>query len=83
MEVQLVLIGVGVALVGVVILSSLRHTGRMGINLSARACPVCGTPAEGVRTPTSFRQALWGGWTCAKCGAELDKWGAEVAKRGA
>ncbi len=83
MEIRLVLIGSSAALVGLVILSSLRRTGRMGINLRVRACPVCHAPDKGVRAPTSLKQALWGGWTCAKCGAELDKWGAEIAKRGA
>ena len=31
-----------------------------------------------VRKPTSFRQAAWGGWTCSKCGCEIDKWGIEI-----
>ena len=38
-------------------------------------CPKCGTPVPGVRTPTSLRQALWGGWTCAECGTEMDRKG--------
>ena len=35
-----------------------------------------------VRKPTSFRQAAWGGWTCFKCGCEIDKWGIEIPQAG-
>ncbi len=52
-----------------------------GINLSGIACPKCGEPAPLLRTPTSFRQAMWGGITCAKCGTEMDKWGREIGLR--
>jgi len=31
-----------------------------------------------VRRPASFSQAVWGGWTCSKCGCEIDKWGVEI-----
>jgi hypothetical protein len=48
---------------------------RWGINLDPVKCPTCGSPAPRVRQPKSMRQALWGGWTCAKCGSEMDKWG--------
>jgi hypothetical protein len=65
---------------GVVVLVLLiRGTQRktdLGINLSvANACPKCGTALPAVRAPKNLRQALWGGWTCATCGLELDKWG--------
>lgn len=46
-----------------------------GINLEPVSCPACGSPMPQVRQPKSRRQALWGGWTCAKCGSEIDKWG--------
>lgn len=52
-----------------------------GINLSRIKCPKCGEPAPLMRTPTSFRQAMWGGITCAKCGTEMDKWGREIGPR--
>jgi hypothetical protein len=46
-----------------------------GINLGAPKCAQCKAALPQVRTPTSMRQAMWGGWTCGNCGAELDKWG--------
>lgn len=48
---------------------------RWGINTKPVNCPACGSPMPGVRQPRSLRQALWGGWTCEKCGCEVDKWG--------
>jgi predicted amidophosphoribosyltransferase len=36
-------------------------------------CPVCRTPLPAIRRPKNRRQALWGGWTCPGCGAELDR----------
>jgi DNA-directed RNA polymerase subunit RPC12/RpoP len=48
---------------------------KMGLNLSGDLkCPNCGTPAPAVRRPKNFRQFMWGGWTCANCGKEFDKW---------
>jgi len=38
-----------------------------------RECPVCKTKIPFMRMPTSFKQAFKGGWTCEKCGVELDK----------
>jgi DNA-directed RNA polymerase subunit RPC12/RpoP len=48
---------------------------RWGINLEPVNCPSCGSPMPRVRQPKSQTQALWGGWNCAKCGREIDKWG--------
>ncbi len=49
---------------------------RWGINTKPVNCPACGFPTpRGVRQPKSLGQALWGGWTCEKCGCEMDKWG--------
>lgn len=65
----------------VVIVLSIRDTirgrGRWGINARQTFCSECGSPLPRitVRIPTSWRQALWGGWTCAECGFDLDKWG--------
>lgn len=55
---------------------------RWGINLNGATCPKCGSPAPVFRHPASRRQALWGGWTCAACGIECDKWGREIAPVG-
>jgi endogenous inhibitor of DNA gyrase (YacG/DUF329 family) len=41
-------------------------------------CPNCGTPVPRFRQPTSFRQAMWGGWTCAECGTEMNRRGDEI-----
>jgi len=46
-----------------------------GINTKPVTCPACGRPVPKVRQPKSVKQALWGGWTCEKCGCEMDKWG--------
>ncbi|MBL8922908.1 MAG: hypothetical protein JNJ54_28930 [Myxococcaceae bacterium] len=60
----------------VVLIRGTQQKTDLGLNLTlANACPKCGTPLPAVRVPKNFRQALWGGWTCAKCGVELDKWG--------
>lgn len=54
-----------------------RNSGRWGFNLRTVACPRCHSRVPTFRLPTSFRQAMWGGWTCKACGCEMDKWGAE------
>lgn len=43
-------------------------------------CPGCDTPMPAFRRPTSFRQALWGGWTCENCGTEVDRHGVEMSR---
>ena len=40
-------------------------------------CPKCDTPAPTVRIPKSFYEFLWGGWTCSKCEAKMDRKGNE------
>lgn len=63
---------------GKIILDSMRG-GKWGINTQPVFCPRCGEKAPTVRQPTSTRQAMWGGWTCSKCGCEMDKWGTEIS----
>jgi hypothetical protein len=44
-------------------------------------CEGCGEPSP-IGLPRSLRDArrrLGGGWTCASCGLECDKWGAAVS----
>lgn len=43
-----------------------------------RECPKCGAPVPVFRLPTSLRQVLWGGWTCRRCGCEVDRKGRPV-----
>jgi hypothetical protein len=47
---------------------------KWGANFSDVKCPSCGTPLPFTRIPKSFRQLMWGGWTCTTCGNEFDKW---------
>jgi ribosomal protein L37AE/L43A len=48
---------------------------KMGLNLSTDSkCPSCNEPLPTFRRPKNFRQMMWGGWTCEKCGSEFDKW---------
>lgn len=61
-----------------VVRDTIRGKGRWGINTKRAVCKKCGEPAPVVRAPKSLNQALWGGWTCAECGFELDKWGEPV-----
>lgn len=44
-------------------------------------CPICNQPLPSLlRKPVSFKQAMYGGWTCPKCKSELDR-NANVIKR--
>lgn len=44
----------------------------------APKCPTCGTQQPAYRNPTSFRQLIRGGWTCANCGTEMDRHGKAI-----
>ena len=49
--------------------------------MKAIQCPKCGEPQPQIRTPKNFRQFLWGGNTCSKCGTEMDATGKEVVPK--
>lgn len=68
------------AIVVVMIKQSMDRRGRMGINVRREDCPRCGQKLPVVRRPKNLRQAMWGGWTCERCGVELDKWGRPVGR---
>jgi hypothetical protein len=53
---------------------------KWGLNFSNMKCPKCGTPCPSRRIPKNYRQLMWGGWTCANCGEEIDKWLRPVSK---
>jgi hypothetical protein len=53
---------------------------RWGVNLRRVECPNCGAVMGRVRMPTSGEQAMWGGYTCPTCKAELDKWGRRISR---
>jgi hypothetical protein len=44
-------------------------------------CPSCGTKQPARRRPTSFRQAIRGGWTCANCSTEIDRHGRAINRQ--
>jgi hypothetical protein len=48
---------------------------RWGLNFEQVNCPRCHALVPRVRIPKSRRGMFWGGWTCDKCGYEMDKWG--------
>ena len=52
---------------------------RWGINLGTVVCPKCQTEMPRVRAPASGAEAVWGGYTCPKCGCKMDKWGRQLA----
>ncbi len=45
---------------------------------AATHCLACDTPNPGMRVPNSLDQALWGGWTCAGCGASVNAQGEPI-----
>src|SRR6185295_1416630 len=49
------------------------------MNTRGVRCPKCGKKMPLVNFNASFAQILWGGWTCPKCGCEMDSWGRVVA----
>jgi hypothetical protein len=60
------------------IISTIRRSGRWGINLKPIYCPKCKTQAPKMRISSSIQEFLWGGWTCTNCGCKMDKWGKEI-----
>ncbi len=62
-------------IIGLLILKIWPKSGKFGINTKEVVCPSCSETMPRVRKPANLQQALWGGWTCPNCGAELDKYG--------
>lgn len=48
-----------------------------GINLKGVTCPKCGLEQPNVRIPKSWKEAIWGRYTCSNCGCKMDKYGKE------
>jgi hypothetical protein len=44
-------------------------------------CPHCHASQPYMRKPTSLRQMLLGGYSCARCGTEMDRAGHEIGPR--
>jgi hypothetical protein len=75
---------IGLLAAGAVLIvrDTIRQRGKWGIPLKQAVCTQCGTLMPmAFRKPTSWRQAMWGGWTCAECGYELDRWGRPLAEQ--
>jgi hypothetical protein len=66
------------SLLALAIRDTRRRSGKWGLNFRRIVCPRCQFQQLVIRIPTSWRQYLWGGCTCKKCGCEMDKWGVEV-----
>ncbi|MDF2455404.1 MAG: hypothetical protein K0R51_1397 [Cytophagaceae bacterium] len=47
------------------------------INLRPK-CPKCGIQQPLFRVPQDWRQLLFGGWTCKKCGCRMDRKGNKI-----
>jgi RNase P subunit RPR2 len=43
----------------------------LGVFMRRRFCPNCKTALPRLRKPSSFRQAMLGGWTCPSCNASI------------
>jgi len=52
-----------------------KNKSKFGVNLKRVYCPVCGTKQPIIRIPKNGDQFLFGGTTCPKCHANLDKYG--------
>lgn len=75
------IIGIIIGIVLLFLLSLIKKDSKyskFGINLSRVYCPNCNKKQPIVRKPANERQALYGGYTCKKCGIEMDKYGTEI-----
>jgi hypothetical protein len=75
------LLALGLVGIALGIRDTIRQKGRWGIALKLPKCGKCGAKMPFYRKPRSWHQVLWGGWTCAECGFELDKYGAPIPDR--
>ena len=67
-----------IAFFGLILVFALKQRASPG---HTRRCPNCGEPLPMMRKPTNTRQMMWGGWTCTRCDAELDR-SARVIREG-
>lgn len=51
---------------------------KWAVRLRGADCPRCGNHLPAIRIPRNRQQRQWGGWTCSKCGCEVDKFGKEI-----
>ena len=50
-------------------------------NFAKVKCPSCATQQPFWRWPATFRQLMWGGWTCTNCGTEMDRHGKAIERK--
>jgi hypothetical protein len=76
---MLAFLGVGLLLV----IYGTAAKNRWGINLATVSCPNCNALLTGThrQEKRSLKQAMWGGYTCPVCVAQIDKWGRQALKR--
>ena len=75
------MIAVSVSVILAVVILMIVLSAKVQAKVNAKGgCPECGTPVPRVRRPTSFRQALWGGWTCQNCSTEMDRHGNQLTR---
>ena len=55
-----------------------RGSGKYNVLARRVACPRYNSLMPVPRKPTSFRQAMRGGWTCESCGCEMNAKGVEL-----
>ena len=80
LTILLLIAGAGVAVLAFKLIadSIARRSSYWGLTLRKLSCPKCLEPLPRFRKPASTRQAIWGGWTCRSCGAELDRLGTDI-----
>ena len=64
----------------VVILLLMSYRPRRKGGTMALRCPDCREALPPLREPHGIQQMLWGGWTCGKCGAELDRMARKIER---
>ena len=78
MMITLAIVLVLLAVVAMLVAHGASLENRLGMNPETTTCPYCHAELPAFRWPSSFRQAIFGGWTCSICTTKVDKWGREI-----
>jgi len=60
---------------GLFVRRQIRTKGKFALRPLRVVCPHCRSPQPFIREPNSFKQMMFGGYTCETCGTEIDKYG--------
>jgi hypothetical protein len=60
---------------GLLVQRQIATKGKFGLGPLIVVCPNCRLPQPFFREPNSFKQMMFGGYTCESCGTEIDKHG--------